>query len=50
MMKILNFEFRISISGSATAFLMKRPTPPEFHQSKIKDRQSKIDSLPGGER
>ncbi len=48
-MRFLNSDFRILNFGSATAFLSKRPTPPEFHQSEIKNQQSKMVSLSGGE-
>jgi len=39
---ILNFDFRILIFGSATAFSKKRPTLIEFNKSEIKNQKSKI--------
>ena len=43
----LSLRFRF---GSATAALSKRPTPPEFRKSKIKNQKSEIVHLNGGER
>ena len=36
--------------GSATAFVLKRPTPFEFRKSEIRNQKSKIVHFHGGER
>jgi hypothetical protein len=39
---------RWSITGSAAAFFVKRPAPPEFQQSEIKNQKSEIALCAGG--
>jgi hypothetical protein len=42
LFEISNYDCRLPIYGSATAFFTKRLTPPEFQQSEIKNQKTKI--------